>query len=877
MTSEPIERLGSALADRYTIERELGQGGMAVVYLAHDLRHDRRVALKVLRPELSAILGGERFLQEIKVTANLQHSHILPLYDSGSADGLLFYVMPYVEGESLRERLSREKQLPVDEAVQLTVQVASALDYAHRHGVIHRDIKPENILLQEGQALVADFGIALAVRRAGGQRLTETGLSLGTPQYMSPEQATADRDLDARSDVYSLACVLYEMLAGEPPHTGPTSQAIIAKLITEEPRRVTLSRPAVPAHVEEAIRTALQKLPADRFHGAAQFADALTRPGASVATTARHQSQGAAAAERAADRAGATRRVGVRVGTLAGALIAGAALGSLLLRAFATSAEAPSRRYTIVLPDSAPLDFFAPSYFGDGRLGLALSPDGGTLIYVARVRGRTQLYVRPMDRDTVFPLAGTEGAADPGFSPDGKQVAFLANSELRRVPLAGGPVVAIAGVGADRAFVWMPSDTILVGAFYSGAMRVPASGGTPVRDSIGIPWFPTRLPGGHWLVGGTEGGRIGRYSLADRRSDPIPLTGDSGEGLAGYRPIWSPSGHLLYARRSVVTAVPFDARRARVLGPPAPIVAGVRFENLGSGAQFALGDDGTLVYASGGDGGVGVLAWADRTGRVRDTLPLPGGQHYNIRASPDGRAVAVSTSGSYGRVTRVTNLDSRIPVDAPGRVECWWPDSRAVVVREGGFSVLRSVVGAPRVDTLLGRDWAVKDVSADSAWLLAMGPHDSLGLWIAPRSGRGTFRRISERVSSWAVFSPDGRRVAFLEVDGGYVAPLPWTGEKYKVAPVGADEPEWSPRGDALFFRQGARWYSIAVSTGGAFRAEAPRLMFTAPFLQTDSKSYSVGPDGRFLVLVGPPEQTTTRLEVITNIFPELRRLAPRR
>ena len=264
MTS-PVARLTSALADRYRLGRELGQGGMATVYLAEDLRHGRKVAIKVLHPELSAVLGGERFLAEIKVTANLQHPHILGLIDSGEADGLLYYVMPYVAGESLRARLARERQLPVEEALRLAREVASALDYAHRQGVVHRDIKPENILLQDGAALVADFGIALAVQQAGGSRMTQTGMSLGTPAYMSPEQAMGEREIGARSDVYALGAMTYEMLAGEPPFTGPNSQAIVAKVLTEQPPPLRPKRPTVPPAAEAAILTALQKLPADRW------------------------------------------------------------------------------------------------------------------------------------------------------------------------------------------------------------------------------------------------------------------------------------------------------------------------------------------------------------------------------------------------------------------------------------------------------------------------------------------------------------------------------------------------------------------------------------------------------------------------------------
>jgi serine/threonine protein kinase len=224
----PVESLRAALAGRYDLERELGAGGMATVYLAHDLRHDRRVAIKVLRPELAAVIGAERFLREIKTIANLQHPHILGLIDSGEVNGTAYYVMPFVEGESLRDRLTREKQLPIAEAVRLATEVAGALDYAHRHGVIHRDIKPENVMLHDGSALVADFGIALAVSSAGGSRMTETGMSLGTPHYMSPEQAMGEREITARSDVYALGVMTYEMLVGEPPFTGPTAQAIVA-------------------------------------------------------------------------------------------------------------------------------------------------------------------------------------------------------------------------------------------------------------------------------------------------------------------------------------------------------------------------------------------------------------------------------------------------------------------------------------------------------------------------------------------------------------------------------------------------------------------------------------------------------------------------
>ncbi|HEY4101162.1 MAG TPA: protein kinase [Gemmatimonadales bacterium] len=280
----PSTALRASLSDRYTIERELGQGGMATVYLAHDIKHDRKVAIKVLKPELAAVLGADRFVQEIRTTAALQHPHILPLFDSGVAGTFLYYVMPYIEGETLRSKLDRETQLGINESVKITTEVADALDYAHRHGVIHRDVKPENILLHDGRPMVADFGIALAVSAAAGGRMTETGLSLGTPHYMSPEQATAEKEITGRSDIYSLGSVLYEMLTGNPPHTGASARQIVMKIVTEDAAPVTKLRKNVPPNVAAAVSKSLEKLPADRFETASEFARALNDP---AFTTAR--------------------------------------------------------------------------------------------------------------------------------------------------------------------------------------------------------------------------------------------------------------------------------------------------------------------------------------------------------------------------------------------------------------------------------------------------------------------------------------------------------------------------------------------------------------------------------------------------------------
>jgi eukaryotic-like serine/threonine-protein kinase len=386
------ERVRAALAGRYPIERELGRGGMAMVYLARDLKYERLVALKVLRPELAAVLGAERFLREIRLTAQLQHPHILTLIDSGEADGFLYYVMPYVEGESLRHRLAREGQLPLDEALSHTRAIASALDFAHAHGVIHRDIKPENVMLHQGEPMVADFGIALAVSTAGHGRLTETGITLGTPAYMSPEQASGARTLDGRSDQYSLACVLYEMLAGEPPYTGPTAQAIFAKSLTEPVPHLGTVRPVSPA-VEAAVTKALAKTPADRFTTAGAFGAALT----AGSTRATH-----------------TRWRGARTAVAALIIISGAAAWF-----YASQNSKGGQSHANVVPFTS-----SPGQKSDP----VFSPGGNEIAYTWKGENddNSDIYVKLIGAGG--PLRLTSSPAEeycPAWSPDGRYIAFM--------------------------------------------------------------------------------------------------------------------------------------------------------------------------------------------------------------------------------------------------------------------------------------------------------------------------------------------------------------------------------------------------------------------------------------------------------------------
>ncbi|HTL04917.1 MAG TPA: protein kinase, partial [Gemmatimonadales bacterium] len=453
MAPTPLERLAPALADRYRIEGELGAGGMATVYLARDLRHDRKVALKVLRPELAAVIGVERFLHEIKTVANLQHPHILPLHDSGEADGLVYYVMPFVEGESLRDRMVREQQLPIDDAVRIAREVADALDYAHRHHVVHRDIKPENILLHDGRAQVADFGIALAASNASGTRMTETGMSLGTPHYMAPEQAMGERLITPKADIYALGCVLYEMLVGEPPFNGPTAQAIIARVMTEEPRPLVTQRHTVTPELEAVVRKALEKTPADRFASAAAFSQALANPGAVPLVTR----STAAASGPGAPRARGNLRFALPF-----------AVGAALLAAVATwavtrkpAAPLPVARYNVWLPDS-----LSPNSF-------VLSPDGSRLAFTRRLGGSAQIWIKERDRLELVPLGTTSASGIVAFSPDSRSLAFVQNSRLMTLPVQGGTPTAIgdSAAGGAAGIAWLEDGT-LVYSQSGGATRL---------------------------------------------------------------------------------------------------------------------------------------------------------------------------------------------------------------------------------------------------------------------------------------------------------------------------------------------------------------------------------------------------------------------
>ncbi len=613
---DPVTRLNAALEGRYRIERQLGEGGMATVYLADDLRHERKVALKVLKPELAAVVGADRFLAEIKTTANLQHPHILPLHDSGEADSFLYYVMPYVEGDTLRDRLDRDHQLPVDEAARIATNVAEALDYAHSHGVIHRDIKPANILLHAGKPVISDFGIALAVGAAGGGRLTETGLSLGTPHYMSPEQATGDAHVGPATDIYALGCVLYEMLVGDPPFMGSTPQAVLGKIITGEFDPVTKYRKTVPANIEATIRRALEKVPADRFIGAQKFAKALSDPGF------RH---GDGAVAGVAGSVGPWKRMTVGFSSLAALMTL--AFGWALLRP-----EPPSaiQRFEVISGEPLPI--------GRTSVDLSLSPDGSRIVYAALPpTGDRQLWQRALDDLVPVPIPGTEGAQDPVFSPDGLAVAFSAQGNYKTVSLSGGPpfTVVASNVGTlSPAWGW---DGMIYFDRRRVIHRVPATGGDPVAVTLltegALHGLPEPLPDGRGLLL-----TVVRGTLEESRIAVVgPEGGEVREILTGVMARYAASGHVVYATADgTLMAAPFDLKRLEVTGPPVAMLEGIDMQQ--SAAKFAMSPSGSLLYGTGTERAQQVVL-VDALG-MEEVLPIEVGPMSSPRFSPDGRFIS---------------------------------------------------------------------------------------------------------------------------------------------------------------------------------------------------------------------------------------------
>ena len=854
MTDLPA-RLASALADRYRLERELGAGGMATVYLAQDLRHDRQVAIKVLKPDLAAVLGAERFVTEIKTTAALQHPHILPLFDSGTADGFLFYVMPFVEGETLRGKLDRERQLGIEEAVRIAREVADALDYAHRHGVIHRDIKPENILLHDGRATVADFGIALAVSAAAGGRMTETGLSLGTPHYMSPEQATAEREISGRSDLYSLGCVLYEMLTGNPPHMGATAQQIIMKIVTEEAAPVATLRKTVPEHVADAVAQALEKLPADRWETAKAFSEALTGTGAVVAR--RSTTTGRTGAGRSSGTPLSPPHLVVAAVVLT---VIAALVGWGLGRSGAAEVLPPVTRFSFVPEDDGGLRDPAGS-------PIAVSPDGSRLVYTGRdALGQPKLYLKELASEIPRPLPGTEAAWAPVFSPDGQQVAFFQGGGIRRMSLAGGGILTVADLSSNG-LSWGPDDYIYVGSNAAPVlMRMPVTGGLIDTVSLGDTTsglsyrWPDALPDGSGvLITLVRNGQpeLAAVSLPDGRLHEF--------GQPGMYPRWLDGGFLAFLQVDGTLMVsPFDARRWRLAGRPVPVA-----EEVSYGPEFpgklGLSRTGVLAFVPGGLSVNRDLQFFGADGRLQE-IPVSNRLVNTPRYSPDGRRVVMeirgyASLGVHGLWIYDLSIRAltRLTADSASWSPEWLPGGREVAYVSRAHLLRVPIDGSAPPDTLAElRQWPY-ELQVDGAGRFVVYRAGIPGQWRIYQLSLGADRAEHELTRGdpeemGLALSPDGEWLAYLSSESGsrelYVRRLFGEGGRWRVPARGAMAPRWSADGRTLMYREGGTILAAGFMPGPepAF-GEPRRLLEAAGIDNIYTVQWDRSPDGSGYVM----------------------------
>ncbi|MEA2764185.1 MAG: eukaryotic-like serine/threonine-protein kinase [Gemmatimonadaceae bacterium] len=890
--TDPIGPIRAALAGRYEIEREIGQGAFATVYLARDLRHDRLVAFKVLKADPTSEDGELRFLREIRLLAKLQHPNIIPLIDSGHAEALLFYVMPYVTGESLRERIRRERQLPIDAAIAIAREAADALGYAHDQGIIHRDIKPENILLSAGRPMIADFGVARAIDLAGMRQLTRGGVGTpGTPAYMSPEQLLGTAPVDQRSDIYSLGCVLYETLTGKPPFAGVDD---FSKRFTEPPPRPSALRADLPPSLDLIVTKAIALDPKDRYPNARDFeralAEGVNNPSLSAASAQPAKGNGERSHQRGI--------VGVVV--VLALLMSGAAAWGWMRRAPAEQVV----RYALVVDSSEAMVRSSSSW---GRLDI--SPDGSRLAYIGGPTG--QLLIRPRNELRAIAIPGTDGANTPFFSPDGRQVGFVSGGKLQIVPVNGGaPVVVTDSLVEVAGASWGPDGFIYADGLGRGSLvRVEAKPGAipkpfttldTASGEIDHRW-PEVLPNGKGVLftvmfSGKNAPGKSRFAVAvaDIPSGNHRVIVD--DAVYGR---YAMAGDLLYVTtKRILMVVGFDQNSMAVTGGPTTLIEDMRTGSLGS-PDLAISDQGTLVYATSAGEGRQELVWVSRDGKARSVDPdWQGGSFSDPAISPDGKRVAVArgTGGETGDIW-VKQLDAgpgnKLTQEGTSNASpTWTPDGRSVTFSSnvaGSFDLWtgRSDGSAQPVPqfheqgNLFGSRW-----SRDGKWLVFQTSE-----WSSPGSGdiggirpgidtipiplvATRFREISPALS------PDGHWLAYASNESDeydiYVVPFPNTAAaKWVVSTHGGTEPQWSHSGSELFYRDAAgNLVAVVVRTRPTFSVGRSATLFPAAgFASFEfSPQYDISlDDQRFLMIRPLAASGPDRLIVVENWFEELK------
>jgi Tol biopolymer transport system component len=874
----------------YEVVGSLGAGGMGEVYRGRDPRLGREVAIKVLPAAVSSDPERlHRFEQEARAAAALNHPNILAVFDIGQHDGSPYIVSELLEGETLRERLAAGG-LPVRTAVEYGVQIAHGLAAAHEKGIVHRDLKPANVFVTtDGRVKILDFGLAKLVDpepAAAGMSLLATGdtapgVVLGTFGYMSPEQVRG-ATIDRRSDIFAFGVILYELLTGRRAFARETAPETMTAILREDVPDLHASAQHVTPQLEQVLRRCLDKDPSRRFQSTQDLAFALSTVGAPSSS-----SSGVAAIT------GAPRKNWPRLvfGGAAGfvVLIALVTMAAVLLQRRTTTAQ-PVRRLALTLPDAEPLAAASFAPLGLGKISIAISPDGKRVVYVANRSGTPQLVVRELDQFDVRPLRGTEGAYGPFFSPDGGSVGFFTQTALKRLSLAGGDPVTVAETRHARSGAWLSDDSIVFGNLEGSQLMQAQLAGSSVRTVVTSEYMfqsVGALPNAATvLVDIREGpnpdfNTIEAISIQDGKRKQI-LQG-------GTHPVYA-DGRLLFTRSGTLFAAPFDVERLEVTGQAIAAVEGVRSETEGTG-QFAVAGDGTLVYVEGAPGWEGTPVWVSRDGK-REPIGTPKRVYGKPVLSPDGRRLAFEVAAQTvdiwvfeigrGTFTRLTQ-------EGKNSSPVWSPDGRLIAyaaTRGDTTTIVSRPADGSGPETTL---WNGKPVCRPYSWApdgksLALGcsvegrEEDLYSLW--PGAAMPLRPFVSTVYSDWGPsFSPDGGWIAYISDASGqyeiYVRPYPGPGSQWQISTGGGEEPTWSRDGKEIFYRNGTKWMVTAVNAKTEFSASPPMLLFQGPFVNVPGPSYDVGPDGRFVLLEGPPETPVRRLNVVLNWFDDLRRLVP--
>lgn len=890
-------RLQNILGDSYLIRRRIAVGGMASVYLADDVRHRRPVAIKVFTRDDGANPANvdiehnaARFLSEIRMMAGLQHPHLLPLFDSGANAGLLYYVMPYVNGETLRDHLKHESPLPVDEALRLVHAIAGAVQHAHAQGVVHRDLKPANVLLRDGHPLVADFGIALAMSDSDAQRQTRPGMLIGTAQYMSPEQATAEHAIDARTDVYSLGVMLYEMLVGDPPHVASTTQGILAKVRAERPTAVHLLRDSIPLSVSNVVDRALAKRPADRYQSMREFDAALTAAGNEAQRTGNTPSSGNITAS------------GIRPPKRAYTAIA---VGVLLLAA-AVTYYVRSERAAPSPQSGTVASRFIVAPLADAAIGRtpSITPDGATLVYPGSAQTGRRLFVRNVSELAARALPGTEGALNAFVSPDGQWIGFITTDDkLQKVAMQGGTPTVLNGVFRYSDGAWAGNTRLITSGYgqqglnwtssSGGALHVLTKLDTARRESDHAK--PFVLPDQRTVVfvvatnrtgPGPTAGELGVVTLDTTSTSPAQVTriGVQSRGAVAYVDGW-----LLYvsADGGGIMAIRFDATARITSGEPVRVL-----EQADGGVRVAsLAANGTLLYTRALDVNAPVLV--DSTGAAKPLFPNVIGSFMNPRLSPDGSHLAIQVTTKAGNDVWVYDVATGTPLHITSSGSAvgptWTADGKSVLF----FSTQGGVDAAWRADAN-GHGAPERVISSAGLFALstAKDGRELLyqrminGVWsvwhanIAERADttRTAVPVITEKYDAFMPsLSPDGKWLAYATNESGryeiYVRPFPGPGAAVQVSQGGATEPSWSRDGSKLYYRGARQMYVASIATGAGVSIVSRRVLFTDAFdgdMPMPHRNYDLTHDGNFVMIAantGDAPQTI----VVLNWLQELR------